>query len=127
MIDSAKEETSSMGSPGLLLRDAALGVEIAYVAALSTRPRIDRTVDQGRFPRTQRVGKRLLKRLRIRGVVDDSAKGFDQLFVAGFLHQDGWRGIGAAGAIDIVAAIDPAIVEDDRYDRQAVAADGFDF
>ena len=42
------------------------------------------------------------------------------------LHQDGRRGVGATAAVDIVAAIDAAVVEDDGDDRQVIAANGFD-
>src|SRR6267142_2863609 len=112
--------------PSLLLRDAALRVEIADVAALRPRCRIDRAIDQGWFPRSQRLGEGLREPLRIDGIVTDTAKGFDQLFVARLFHQDGWRGIGVAAGVDIVAAIDAAVVEDDGDDRQVIAADGFD-
>src|SRR5207237_6967160 len=36
------------------------------------------------------------------------------------------RWVGATAAIDVVAAIDSAVVEDDGDDRQAIPADGFD-
>src|SRR5712671_9362 len=67
--------------PSLLLRDAALRVEIADVAALRPRCRIDRAIDQGRFPRSQRLSESLREPLRIDGIVTDTAKGFDQLVV----------------------------------------------
>src|SRR5438034_10272190 len=112
--------------PSLLLRDAALRVEIADVAALRPRCRIDGAIDQSRFPRSQRIGESLREPLRIDGIVADAAKGFDQLFVARLLHQDGRRGVGATAAVDIVAAIDSAVVEDDGDDRQVIAANGCD-
>src|SRR6266849_8238937 len=112
--------------PSLLLWNTALRVEIADVAALRPRCRIDRAIDQGRFPRSQRLGESLREPLRIDGIVTDTAKGFDQLVVARVLHQDGWRGIGATATVHIVAAIDAAVVEDDGDDRQVIAADGFD-
>src|SRR5258707_11419304 len=92
---------------------AALRVEIADVAALRSRFRVDRTINQGGFPRGQGIGESLRQPLRIEGVVTEAAKGFDQLFVARLLHQDGRRGVGATAAVDIVAAIDSAVVEDD--------------
>src|SRR5919197_3338168 len=112
--------------PSLLLRDAALRVEIADVAALRPRGRIDRAIDQGRSPRSQSTGESLGQALRIGSRVAVAAKGFDQLFVARVLHQDGRRGVGATAAVDIVAAIDAAVVEDDRDDRQVIAANGSD-
>src|SRR3989441_7122474 len=112
--------------PSLLLWNTALRVEIADVAALRPRCRIDRAIDQGRFPRSQRIGESLREPLRIDGIVADAAKGFDQLFVARLLHQDGRAGVGATAAVDIVAAIDSAVVEDNGDDREAIAANGFD-
>src|SRR5207249_7264664 len=38
----------------------------------------------------------------------------------------GRRGVGATAVVDIVAAIDAAVVEDDGDDRQVIAANGFD-
>src|SRR5689334_9349308 len=73
-----------------LLRDAALRVEIADVAALRPRCRIDRAIDQGRLPRSQRLGEGLREPLRIDGIVTDAAKGFDQLFVVRVLSP--WPG-----------------------------------
>src|SRR5256886_8098115 len=67
--------------PSLLLWNTALRVEIADVAALRPRCRIDRAIDQGRLPRSQRLGKGLREPLRIDGIVTDAAKGFDQLVV----------------------------------------------
>src|SRR5438093_12580404 len=68
--------------PSLLLWNTALRVEIADVAALRPRCRIDRAIDQGRLPRSQRLGEGLREPLRIDGIVTDAAKGFDQLVVA---------------------------------------------
>src|SRR5712691_856287 len=113
--------------PSLLLWNTALRVEIADVAALRSRCRIDRAIGHGRLPRSQRLGEGLRAPLRIDGIVADAAKGFDQLVVAGVLQQDGWRGIGATATVHIVAAIEAAVVEDDGDDRQVIAADGLDF
>src|SRR6266436_2872506 len=92
--------------PSLLLRDAALRVEIADVAALRPRFRIDRAIDQRWFARSQRIGESLREPLRIGSIVAVATKGFDQLFVVCVLHQNCWRGIRAAAVINIVAAID---------------------
>src|SRR2546430_6227776 len=104
-VESSRASTmwTDITCPSLLLRDAALRVEIADVAALRPHCRIDRAIDQGRLPRSQRLGEGLREPLRIDGIVADAAKGFDQLFVARVLHQDGRRGIGATATVHIVA------------------------
>src|SRR5438132_2359932 len=123
-IASASEDASSTSS--LLLWNTALRVEIADVAPLRPRGRIDRAIDQAWFPRSEPLGERLREPLRFGGIVTDTAEGFDHLFVARFFHQDRWRGVGATTTVDVVAAIDAAVVEDDGDDRQLIAADGFD-
>src|SRR5207249_5926020 len=105
--------TRALPCPSLLLWKTALRVEIADVAALRPRCRIDRAIDQGRFPRSQRIGESLREPLRIDGIVAGAAKGFDQLFVARVLHQDGRCGVGATAAFDIVGAIDAVAVDAD--------------
>src|SRR5208283_1149365 len=96
------------------------------MAALRPRIRIDCAIDQGRFPRSQGIGESLREPLRIEGVVTDAAKSFNQLFVLRLLHQDGRSGVGATSAVNVVAAIDSTVVEDDGDDRQVIAANGFD-
>src|SRR6202795_1662203 len=51
---------------------------------------------------------------------------FDEFVVARVLHENGRRGISASAAIDVVATVDAAVVEDHDDDRQMVAADGLD-
>src|SRR3546814_7709114 len=46
------------------------------------------------------------------------------LVVARPLHSFGDRRVGAAGGIDVGAAVDAVVVEDNHEDRQVVAADG---
>src|SRR2546426_10331393 len=123
-IASASEDASSTSS--LLLWNTALRVEIADMAALRPRGRIDRAIDQGRFPRSERLGERLREPLRFGGIVTDTAEGFAPLFVPGFFHQGRGHGVGATTAVDSVAAIDSAVVEEDVADRQRLAADGVD-
>src|SRR5260221_70176 len=93
--------TRALPCPSLHLRDAALRVEIADMAALRPRCWIDRAIDQGRLPRSQRIGESLREPQRIDGIVADAAEGFDQLFVARVLHQAGRRGVGATAAVAI--------------------------
>src|SRR5882724_2852143 len=82
-VESSRASTiwTDLTCPSLLLWNTALRVEIADVAALRPRCRIDRAIDQGRFPRSQRLGEGLREPLRIDGIVTDAAKGFDQLVV----------------------------------------------
>src|SRR3546814_16798818 len=42
------------------------------------------------------------------------------------LHVGGDRRVGAAGGIDVGAAVDAVVVEDNHADQQVVAADGLD-
>src|SRR6202040_274213 len=63
-----------------------------------------------------------------RGRIDaDAAEGFHHLVVTGILDEHGGRNVGAAGRIDVGAAIDAVVVEDDDADREVVPADRFDF
>src|SRR6266852_4328960 len=96
------------------------------MAALRPRSRIDRAIDQGRFPRSQGIGERLREPLRIEGVVTDAAKSFDQLFITRLLHQDGRSGVGATSAVNVVATVNSTVVEDDSDDGQLIAANCFD-
>src|SRR5439155_25789559 len=107
-------------SHGSLPPDAALRVEVADVATLRPDVRIDRAIDQGRLPRSQRRGEGLREPGRIDSAITDAAKGLDHLVVASVLHQDGRRRVGAAAEVDAVAAVDAAVVEDDSDDRQLV-------
>src|SRR5271163_2935420 len=55
-----------------------------------------------------------------------AAEGFDQFIVARPSHQNGRRGIGASAAVNVVTAVDAAVVEDHDDNRQMVTADGLD-
>src|SRR6266446_6180379 len=79
--DVTDRQPRELPCPSLLLWNTALRVEIADVAALRPRCRIDRAIDQGRFPRSQRLSESLREPLRIDGIVTDTAKGFDQLVI----------------------------------------------
>src|ERR1700746_2570312 len=54
-------------------------------------------------------------------------EGFDDFIVARVFHQDGGCGIISFAPVELVAAINPAIVEYDDSDWQTVTADGLDF
>src|SRR5712672_564912 len=55
-----------------------------------------------------------------------STERFNHLVVARALDEDGWCYVRAACRINVGAAIDAVIVEDDDADRQVVPADGLD-
>jgi hypothetical protein len=103
-----------------------LRIEIADVTALGPDPRIDRAIDQRRPARSQRFGESIREALRIGGVVAVAAECPDQLLVVRVLHQHGRSGVGVTAAVDVIAPIDAAIIEDDGDDRQPIPADGFD-
>src|ERR1700739_4568940 len=117
-----------MRSPNdaLFLPQHALRVEIADAAALAAGGGIDHRVDQRRLAGIHRCVDGALELVWRRGINADPAEGLDHLVVAGALDEDRGRRVGAAAAVDIGAAINAVIVEDDDADRQVVAADGFD-
>src|SRR4029450_10653824 len=110
----------------LLLLQNALRIEVADAAALRARRRIDHRVAQGRVAGIHRFVDRALQLVRRGGVDADAAEGFHHLVVARTLDEHGRRRIRTC-AIDVGAAIDAVIVEDDDADRKLVAADGLDF
>ena len=96
-------------------RDDARMLEVMDLARRHSC-RVDRAIDQGRFPRSQGIGESLREPLRIESVVTDAAKSFDQLFVTRLLHQDGRSGVGATTAVNVVATVNSTVVEDDSDD-----------
>src|SRR6266481_976723 len=50
---------------------------------------------------------------------------FDEFIVPRAPHKSRRRGVCAFAAVDVVAAVDAAVVEDHNGDRQMVAADSF--
>src|SRR6202158_4675498 len=110
--------------PLFLLQDA-LRVEVADAAALGAGRRVYHRVDERRLAGVHRRVDGALQFVR-RGRIDaDAAERFHHLVVARALHKHRRRRIGA-GRIDVGAAIDAVVVEDDDADRQIVAADGLD-
>src|SRR4051794_28089040 len=108
----------------LLLQDA-LRIEIADAAALRACGRINHRVDQRRLARGHRLADGALQLVRRGGVHADAAEGFHHLVVARALDEHGGCRI-RVGAVDVGAAIDAVIIEDDDADRQIVATDGLD-
>src|SRR6202167_4349052 len=105
----------------------ALRVEVADAAAFGAGRRIDRRVDQGRLSGIHRRVDRALQLIG-RGDMDaGAAERFHHPVVARIPDENRRRHVVAAGRIDVGAAIDAVIVEDDDADRQVVAADGLDF
>src|SRR5262249_50727028 len=108
-----------------LLRQRTFRIEILDMAAFGPGLRIDYTVDKCGLTRRDCFGERILKAGAIGGVISFTAKRLDQFVVARALRQDRRRWLRTAAVIDVVAAIDAAVVEHRDRDRQSVAANGF--
>src|SRR5579871_507670 len=109
----------------LFLLQDALWIEVADAAALRTRRRIDHRIDQRGFAGIQGRVDRALEFIRACRIDPDAAERLHHPVVARALDEDGGCGVGSAG-IDVGAAIDAVIVEDDDADRQLVTADRLD-
>src|ERR1700677_3280488 len=106
-----------------LLGQGALGIEIADIAALAARRRVDHRVDERWFSGVHGRVDGALQVVR-RGDIDaNSAKPLDHPVVAGSRNEHGRRRIGTAAQVHAIAAIDAVVVEHDDADRQVVAAD----
>src|SRR5258708_39127246 len=112
----------STSGPLLLLRDTALRVQILDMAALSACCRIDDAVDQCRFARRQGFGKGLGETFRVGDMMTSAPESLNEVVVARVFIKGGRRRISTSAAVDIVPAIDAAIVEHNRDDRQRIAA-----
>src|SRR5581483_7211194 len=109
----------------LLLLQLALRVEVADAAAFAASGGIDHGVDERGLARIERRVDGALQLVR-RGRVDaDAAERLHHLVVARALHEHRGGGI-ASVLVDVGAAIDAVIVEDDDADREAVPADRLD-
>src|SRR5229473_390171 len=104
----------------------ALRVEVADAAALAAGRRVDRGVDEGWLAGIHGGIDRTLQFVGRRHMDADAAERFHHLVVARALDEDGWCYVRAACRINVGAAIDAVIVEDDDADRQVVPADGLD-
>src|SRR6266480_1882566 len=88
---------------------------------------IDHGIDERGLARADGFLHCLAQLGRRRGVHAHAAEGLDQLVIACALDEHGGCHIRAAGWIDVGAAVDAVVVEDDHAHRQVVAADGLDF
>src|SRR6478609_1553967 len=127
---SADERLAGSSDPAVsrlfLLAEHALRIEVADAAALAAGSRIDHRIDEGRLAAIHRFVHGALELVRRGGVYADAAEGLHHHVVARALDEDGGGDVRATGRIDVGAAIDAVIVEDDDADRQIVAADGLD-
>src|SRR3569832_2614975 len=110
---------------GILL-ESALRIEVADASALGAGGGIDHCVDQCRLAGIHRRVDGALQLIRARRIHAYAAEGLHHLVVAGACDENRRRGIGAAALVDVGAAINAIIVEDDDADRQVVTADGLD-
>src|SRR5262249_35806308 len=110
-------------APGLFLAQHALRVEVADAAALAAGRRVDHRVDQRRLAGIHRRVDGSLEFVGRRRLNADAAERFHHLVVARALDEHGGRRIRPAAGVDVGAAVDAVVVEDDDADRQVVAAD----
>src|SRR3954469_459706 len=110
----------------LFFANYALRVEVADPAALRARRRIDHRVDERRLARVHGLIDRTLQLVGARRIDADAAERFHHFVVARVLDENGWRNVDAPGRIDVGAAINAVVVEDNDADRQVVAADRLD-
>src|SRR5258708_22992816 len=101
-------------------------VEVGEVAAFGAIGGVDDAVDESGSSRHERAGKGDGELGRGGYLVALAAECLDQAVMARAQHQGGRGRIGGYG-VDCVAAVHPAVVEDDDDDGQPVAADGFPF
>src|SRR5439155_20859305 len=119
---------ASIGSPiPLRLFLFCARVQAGDATAFGARALIDDGIDERGLARADGFFHALAQLGRGRGVHAHAAEGFDQLVVARALDEYGRRHIGAAGRIDVGAAVDAVVVEYHRAHRQVVAADRLDF
>src|SRR6185312_16582223 len=116
---------SGMTPAASLLLQLALRVQIADAARLAAGGRIEHRVDQRWLAGIHRLADRAAQLVRRGGVDADAAESLDHLVVARALDEHGGRRI-VARIVDVGAAIDAVIVEDDDADRQLIAADRLD-
>src|ERR1700733_13356586 len=106
-----------------LLRKGTFRIEIADVATLAARRRVDHRVDQRGLAAVHGCVDGALQLVR-RGRIDaNPAEPLDHFVVAGALYERGGGCVGTPARVDTIAAIDAVIVEHDDADRQVVAAD----
>src|SRR5438876_1909927 len=119
---------ASIGSPiPLRLFLFCARVQAGDATAFGAGALIDDGVDERGFARAEGFFHRLAQLGRGRGMDAHAAEGLHQLVIACTLDEHGGCHIRAAGRIDVRAALDAVVVEDDPADRQPVAADSRDF
>src|SRR5206468_12820648 len=109
----------------LFLLDLALRIEIADAAAFAARSRIDHRVDESRLAGVHRRVDGALQLIGRGGVDTGAAERLDHLVVARALDEHRRRRV-VTGLVDVGAAIDAVVVENDNADREVVAADRLD-
>src|SRR5712692_1161162 len=88
---------------------------------------IDHGIDERGLARADGFFHCLAQLGRGRGVHAHAAEGLHQLVIARTLDEHGGCHIGAAGRIDVGAAVHAVVVEDHHADRQVIPAEGLDF
>src|SRR3981081_2711562 len=114
------------GRRRLFLLQLALRIEVADPAALAAGRRVQHRIDQGRLARIHRRVDGALEFIRGRRIDADAAERLHHLVVARALDEHGRGGI-RADTVDVGAAVNAVVVEDNDADRQLVTADGLDF
>src|SRR5919204_2853460 len=109
----------------LFLAHHALRIEVADTTALAARRRIDNRVDESRLARVHGLVHGAAQFVGRRHMDTHSAEGFYDLVVARVFDEGGRRRVWTTGGIDVGAAIDAVVVEDDDADRQVVPTNRF--
>src|SRR5687768_3086117 len=112
-------------SSPLLLAKRALRIEVADAAAFASGRGIEHRVDQRRLAGVHRLVDGALQLIGRRCVDADAAESFHHLVVPRALDEHGRRWI-RTHLVDVGAAINAVVVEDDDADRQLVPADRLD-
>src|SRR5207249_1279531 len=119
---------ASIGSPiPLRLFLFCARVQAGDTTAFGAGALIDDRIDERGPARADGFLHRAAQFGRGRGVRAHAAEGLDQLVVARALDEHGGCHVGAAGRIDVRAAVDAVVVEDHHADRQVIPAEGLDF
>src|SRR5215218_3474780 len=110
----------------LFLLHHALRIEVADAAAFSAGRRIDHGIDERRLAGIHCLVDGAAQFVRCRSIHADATERLDDLVVTRAFHEHRGRRV-RTGGINIGAAIDAVVVEDDDADRQLVTADRFHF
>src|SRR6202022_4958520 len=110
----------------LFLAKYALRIEVADAAAFGAGRRVKHRIDEGGLARVHRRVHGALQFIRRCRIDADAAKSLHHLVVARAFDEHGRRRVWA-DVVNVSAAINAVVVEDDDADRQLVTADGLDF